>query len=45
MNALTAKIVIVGIPLALSLTWFFFWVARLTRAGKKTHKPPRQGGS
>jgi hypothetical protein len=35
MSPLAVKILIVGVPLVISLVWFVFWVARLTRAGKR----------
>jgi hypothetical protein len=35
MSPLGAKILIVGIPLAISLAWFAFWVLRLTRAARR----------
>lgn len=35
MTPLAAKILIFGVPLALSLSWFFFWVIRLTRARRR----------
>jgi len=40
MNVTAAKILIVGVPFALSLGWFLFWVLRLTRASR-SRKPPR----
>ncbi len=38
MSPLTSKILIVGVPLALSLSWFVFWVARLTGTAKRLKK-------
>jgi len=35
MSPLAAKILIVGIPFILSLSWFLFWVLRLTSAARK----------
>jgi hypothetical protein len=35
MGQLASKILIIGVPLALSLSWFVFWVVRLTRAAKR----------
>ncbi len=32
---LAAKILIFGVPLALSLAWFLFWVIRLSRAARR----------
>jgi hypothetical protein len=39
MSPLAAKILIVGVPLVISLSWFIYWVARLARAGRKLKKP------
>ena len=39
MTPLAAKILIVGVPLVLSLSWFIYWVMRLSRAGRKVKKP------
>jgi hypothetical protein len=39
MSKLLAAFLIVGIPLLLSLSWFFYWVVKLLRASKK--KKPR----
>ncbi len=39
MTPLASKIVIVGIPLVLSVSWFVFWVVRLRRAAKKARMP------
>jgi hypothetical protein len=51
MTPLAAKILIFGLPLLLSLSWFLFWVIRLARAGRRLKsgdgsrgKPP-EGGS
>jgi hypothetical protein len=35
MSPLAAKILIVGGSLLVSLSWFFFWVLRLTRAARR----------
>jgi hypothetical protein len=35
MSKLLAAFLIVGVPLIVSLSWFFFWVVRIIRAGKK----------
>jgi hypothetical protein len=35
MTPLAAKILIFGVPLLLSLSWFLFWVIRLARAGRR----------
>ncbi len=35
MSPLLAKILIIGVPFALSLAWFIFWVVRLRNAAKK----------
>jgi len=35
MSPLAAKILIVGVPLLISLSWFVFWVLRLTRAARR----------
>ena len=35
MTLLASKILIVGIPLVLSLSWFFWWVIRLSRAARR----------
>ncbi|MGA2976029.1 MAG: hypothetical protein ABSF77_12030 [Spirochaetia bacterium] len=35
MSILWAKITIIGIPLAVSLGWFFFWVLRIRGAARK----------
>jgi hypothetical protein len=52
MTSLAAKILIFGVPLALSLSWFLFWVIRLRRAGRRLKsragsasngKPPSTG--
>ena len=52
MTAVAAKILIFGVPLALSLSWFLFWVVRLSRAarrlksragGASAGKPPSDG--
>ena len=41
MSPLAAKILIVGVPLVLSLSWFLYWVVRLARAGRTLKKPPQ----
>jgi hypothetical protein len=41
MSPLAAKILIVGAPLIISLTWFLFWVLRLSGAARKLKS--RQG--
>jgi hypothetical protein len=41
MSNTLAKVVIVGIPLILSLSWFTYWVIRLHRFGKSKRTPPR----
>jgi len=50
MTPTTAKILIFGVPLLLSLSWFLFWVIRLVRAGRRLKsgsgsrgKPPEGG--
>jgi len=35
MRPLVAKILIVGIPFLLSISWFFWWVIRLSRAARR----------
>lgn len=35
MSPLAGKILIVGVPLVISLSWFAFWVIRLARAAKR----------
>ena len=35
MSPTAAKILIFGVPLLLSLSWFLFWVIRLVRAGRR----------
>jgi hypothetical protein len=35
MTPLASKILIVGIPLVISLTWFLFWVFRLAGAARR----------
>ena len=40
MSPLAAKILIIGIPLLLSLSWFVFWVVRLAGAAKRLKTPP-----
>jgi hypothetical protein len=35
MSPLASKILIVGIPLVISLTWFLFWVFRLVGAARR----------
>ncbi len=35
MSPLAARILIVGIPLLISLSWFLFWVLRLARAARR----------
>jgi hypothetical protein len=35
MSNVLAKVVIIGIPLILSLSWFAYWVVRLVRFGKR----------
>ena len=34
MSNVLAKVVIIGIPLVLSLSWFAYWVVRLVRFGR-----------
>ena len=41
MSNLLAKIVIVGIPLILSLSWFAFWMVRLARFGRSQRRKTR----
>jgi hypothetical protein len=41
MSNLLAKIVIVGIPLILSLSWFAFWMVRLHRFGRSQRRKTR----
>jgi hypothetical protein len=41
MSLLWAKIVIVGIPCALSLAWFLFWVVRIRKAQKRLREKKR----
>ena len=43
MSKLLAAFLIVGIPLLLSLSWFFYWVVRIVRATKKKKKRPHTG--
>ncbi len=50
MTPLAAKILIFGVPLVLSLSWFLFWVIRLIRASRRLKsgrgsggKPPEDG--
>jgi hypothetical protein len=38
-NAL-AKVLIIGVPLILSLSWFVYWVVRLARFGRRKKTPP-----
>ena len=45
MASLTAKILIFGVPLALSLSWFFFWVIRLARASRRLKARPAPGSA
>jgi hypothetical protein len=40
MSNTLAKVVIIGIPLILSLSWFGYWVVRLHRFGKSKRTPP-----
>lgn len=46
MSPLAARILIVGVPLLLSLSWFLYWVLKLARAARRlksdtgTHKDP-----
>ena len=40
MSPLAAKILIVGVPLVLSLSWFLFWVMRLARAARRLKASP-----
>jgi hypothetical protein len=35
MNRLVPALLIVGVPLLLSLSWFVFWVLRLRRAARE----------
>jgi hypothetical protein len=35
MSPLAVKILIVGVPLVVSLSWFLFWVLRLTSAARR----------
>ncbi len=47
MSPLAAKILIIGVPLALSLAWFVFWVVRLSRAARRIKSgsgTPREPG-
>ncbi|HEY9595930.1 MAG TPA: hypothetical protein VHE79_15730 [Spirochaetia bacterium] len=39
MSKLLAVFLIVGIPLILSLAWFFYWVVRIVHAAKKKKRP------
>ncbi len=41
MSKLFAAFLIVGVPLLLSLSWFFFWVVKILKASKK--RKPRAG--
>ncbi len=43
MSPLAAKIMIVGIPLLLSLSWFLFWVLRLAGAARRLKERQHQG--
>jgi len=42
MTALAAKILIIGVPLLLSLSWFLFWVVRLAGAARRAKSASRQ---
>ncbi len=35
MSPLGVKVLIVGVPFVLSLSWFLFWVLRLTSAARR----------
>jgi len=35
MNTTLAKILLLGVPLLLSLSWFAFWVVKLLKTAKK----------
>jgi len=35
MNPTLGKVLLLGVPLLLSLSWFIFWVVRLMRTAKK----------
>lgn len=39
MSPLASKILIVGIALLISLSWFAFWVTRLARAARRSKDP------
>jgi hypothetical protein len=41
MSLLWAKILIVGVPFALSLAWFLFWVISIRRAEKRLREKRR----
>ena len=52
MNVTLGKVLLVGLPLVASLSWFVFWVVRLLRLAKKlrgrAQRPengPAEGGS
>ena len=48
MNTTLAKILLLGVPLLLSLSWFAFWVVKLLKTAKKlkskaAHQVPGAG--
>ena len=44
MRDIFAKVIIIGIPLVLSLSWFLYWVIRLRRFQKKKKSPTSSAG-